>query len=297
MPVGAIGAYLLGLGARERFAAAAAAALGVASVDGAYALVASLGGAGLHAALASGLGGAHRAGRAGAGRPGRGRTLQQAVRRYRAGRRPRRVPRRRAEPAARVPALVGLTAVNPATVITSRRWCSAGRRPTAGSSWPAVAALRRGRLRRLGGLAAAAGRRRVRCSAGCCRAGAGSWASRSPRRCSCSGWPSPCLRLSLGSSKALDELGPSQARAQISGSVHGSVAEQLLGRGQQHAGGQPVDGGRHVVGRGEARSDPDVAVPRVPPVREGRPGRRSSRCPPPWPGRPPGSRCRRPRRG
>ena len=46
MPVGAIGAYLLGLAARERFAVAAAAALGVASVDGAYALVASLGGAG-----------------------------------------------------------------------------------------------------------------------------------------------------------------------------------------------------------------------------------------------------------
>ena len=49
MPVGAIGAYLLGLAARERFAVAAAAALGVASVDGAYALVASLGGAGLRA--------------------------------------------------------------------------------------------------------------------------------------------------------------------------------------------------------------------------------------------------------
>jgi threonine/homoserine/homoserine lactone efflux protein len=51
MPVGAIGAYLLGLAARERFSMAATAALGVASVDGAYALVASLGGAGLRALL------------------------------------------------------------------------------------------------------------------------------------------------------------------------------------------------------------------------------------------------------
>ena len=117
MPVGAIGAYLLGLAARERFAVAAAAALGVASVDGAYALVASLGGAGLRAMLQQtstlltwlaalvlvvlAI-----------------RTLSQAISRY-----------RRATPAvARTAAaasggraylgLVGLTAVNPATVIT-----------------------------------------------------------------------------------------------------------------------------------------------------------------------------------
>ena len=47
MPIGAIGTYLVGLAARERFAVAAAAALGVASVDGGYAVVASVGGAGL----------------------------------------------------------------------------------------------------------------------------------------------------------------------------------------------------------------------------------------------------------
>src|SRR5918992_3582819 len=51
MPVGAIGAYLLGLAARERFSVAAAAALGVGSVDGAYALIALLGGAGLRSLL------------------------------------------------------------------------------------------------------------------------------------------------------------------------------------------------------------------------------------------------------
>jgi hypothetical protein len=49
MPIGAIGTYLVGLAARERTATAAAAALGVASVDGAYAIVAALGGAGLQA--------------------------------------------------------------------------------------------------------------------------------------------------------------------------------------------------------------------------------------------------------
>jgi arginine exporter protein ArgO len=47
LPIGAIGTYLIGLGARERTITAAAAALGVASVDGIYAVVAALGGAGL----------------------------------------------------------------------------------------------------------------------------------------------------------------------------------------------------------------------------------------------------------
>jgi arginine exporter protein ArgO len=47
MPIGAVGAYLVALGARERIAVATAAALGVASVDGEYAVIAVLGGAGL----------------------------------------------------------------------------------------------------------------------------------------------------------------------------------------------------------------------------------------------------------
>ena len=42
MPIGAIGSYLIGLAAQERLAAAVAAALGVATVDGAYALVAAV---------------------------------------------------------------------------------------------------------------------------------------------------------------------------------------------------------------------------------------------------------------
>ncbi|HET9302215.1 MAG TPA: hypothetical protein VFO20_05525, partial [Propionibacteriaceae bacterium] len=51
MPLGAIGTYLIGLAARERAATAAAAALGVASVDGAYAILAAVGGAGLQALI------------------------------------------------------------------------------------------------------------------------------------------------------------------------------------------------------------------------------------------------------
>ena len=51
MPIGAVGTYLIGLAARERTLTAAAAALGIASVDGAYAIVAALGGAGLQALL------------------------------------------------------------------------------------------------------------------------------------------------------------------------------------------------------------------------------------------------------
>jgi len=43
LPIGAIGSYLVGLAARQRFAVAAAAALGVATADGLYALIAGLG--------------------------------------------------------------------------------------------------------------------------------------------------------------------------------------------------------------------------------------------------------------
>ena len=117
MPVGAIGAYLLALAARERFIVAAAAAMGVASVDGGYALVASLGGAGLRSLLQRTstvltvlaalvlVGLALRA-------------LQQAVRRYRADVRTIAGAGHLASPLRAYAAMVGLTAVNPATVIT-----------------------------------------------------------------------------------------------------------------------------------------------------------------------------------
>lgn len=116
MPVGAIGGYLVGLAARERLSAAVAAALGVATVDGAYAVVASLGGIGLGSVLGQ------------IARPlsmaasvvlvaVAVRTLQLAVRRYRrrpgVGPAPRLLTARRA-----YLTLIAMTAVNPATIVT-----------------------------------------------------------------------------------------------------------------------------------------------------------------------------------
>jgi arginine exporter protein ArgO len=137
MPVGAIGAYLLGLGARERFAVAAAAGLGVASVDGAYALVASLGGAGLRSLLqqvstaltvlaalvlvALAI-----------------RTLQQAVRHCRAALAPVPGAGPQSSPGRAYAALVGLTAINPATLVTFSA-VALGRPASSGElSWLAV---------------------------------------------------------------------------------------------------------------------------------------------------------------
>jgi arginine exporter protein ArgO len=117
MPIGAIGGYLIGLAARERALTAAAAALGVASVDGAYAVVAAVGGAGVHAALAQAS-------------PVltvlaavvlvlvATRTLQQAVRRYRATAVATRAAPSGLSPRRAYLTLVAMTAVNPATVIT-----------------------------------------------------------------------------------------------------------------------------------------------------------------------------------
>lgn len=51
LPVGPVGSYLVGLAAREPQRTATAAALGVATTDGCYALAAVIGGAGLAAAL------------------------------------------------------------------------------------------------------------------------------------------------------------------------------------------------------------------------------------------------------
>jgi arginine exporter protein ArgO len=138
MPVGAIGAYLVGLGARERLSVAAAAALGVASVDGAYALVASLGGGGLRSMLQrtttvlSMLAALVLVGLA-------LRTLHQAIRRYRAVTPPVSGAERLPSPGRAYAALIGLTAVNPATVITFSA-VALGRPGTDGGlSWLAVA--------------------------------------------------------------------------------------------------------------------------------------------------------------
>jgi arginine exporter protein ArgO len=140
MPVGAIGAYLLGLAARERFAVAAAAAIGAASVDGAYAVVASLGGAGLRSLLQRAstvlavLAALVLVGLA-------LRTLLQAVRRYRAVEPPIAGAGHLVNPLRAYAALVGLTAVNPATVITFSAVVLGRSARDAGLSWLATEAF------------------------------------------------------------------------------------------------------------------------------------------------------------
>nr|WP_026197935.1 LysE family transporter [Sciscionella marina] len=111
IPVGAVGAYLVGLAARERFAVAASAALGVAVVDGAYALLAVLGGVGLAAPLrpiAVPLGYLS----AGALALLAALTVLRAVRRYRG---PLTVSA--SSPARAFLGLLVLTAINPATLV------------------------------------------------------------------------------------------------------------------------------------------------------------------------------------
>jgi arginine exporter protein ArgO len=136
MPIGAVGTYLIGLAARERTLTAAAAALGIASVDGMYAVVAALGGAGLQAllkevtswlawiaAIALVVVATH--------------TLLVAVNRYRGN------IGTLAEPGKLTPVraylnLFGLTAINPATVVTFAAVVVGRSVSEGGSSWLAV---------------------------------------------------------------------------------------------------------------------------------------------------------------
>jgi arginine exporter protein ArgO len=135
MPIGAVGSYLVGLGARERISVAAAAALGVASVDGCYAVVAAIGGAGLQAlaneasdwlewvaTVVLAAVAVH--------------TLLVALRRYRSiggsiGRPGMLSP-------ARLLSLVALTALNPATLITFAAVVIGRSQSEGAAAWPAV---------------------------------------------------------------------------------------------------------------------------------------------------------------
>jgi arginine exporter protein ArgO len=137
MPIGAVGSYLVGLAARERAAIALAAALGIASVDGGYAVLAAAGGAGLTAVLNEVSGwltyaaaitlvvvAVH--------------TMRTAFRRYR-GDIQTRTQLRELTPARAYLSLVALTAINPATVVTFAA-VVVGRSSSDGdSSWLAVA--------------------------------------------------------------------------------------------------------------------------------------------------------------
>ena len=138
MPIGAVGSYLVGLAARERTAIAVAAALGIASVDGAYAILAAVGGTGLQAMLSEVSGwltyaaaitlvvvAVH--------------TMRMALRRYRGDAGNRTQLSTPDSPARAYLSLVGLTAINPATVVTFAAVIVGRSVSQGGSSWPAVA--------------------------------------------------------------------------------------------------------------------------------------------------------------
>jgi arginine exporter protein ArgO len=116
MPIGAIGTYLVALAARERFAVAAAAALGVASVDGGYAIVAAVGGAGLQTVVQRAAGVLTVAAAVVLVLVA-ARTLQVAVRQSRADPSALSGPSR-LTPLRAYGTLIAMTVVNPATVIT-----------------------------------------------------------------------------------------------------------------------------------------------------------------------------------
>jgi len=116
MPVGAVATYLVSLTARTTLRIGMCAALGVATADGLYALVATLGGSALAAALqpvlaplrwASALVLAALAARG----------AVSAVRHYRDRQRAARSGRDPARPARAYLALLGITLLNPTTVI------------------------------------------------------------------------------------------------------------------------------------------------------------------------------------
>jgi arginine exporter protein ArgO len=137
MPIGAVGSYLVGLAARERTAIAVAAALGIASVDGGYAIVAAAGGAGLQAMLSEISGwltyaapitlvvvAVH--------------TMRTAFRRYR-GDLQTRAQLSELTPSRAYLSLVALTAINPATVVTFAAVVVGRSSSEGGASWLAVA--------------------------------------------------------------------------------------------------------------------------------------------------------------
>jgi threonine/homoserine/homoserine lactone efflux protein len=115
IPVGPIGAYLVQLTARTSLRVGAAAALGVATVDGVYAAAAMLGGAALADALSPALDALRWASVAVLVAVA-ARTIWSGLHRP-TGQLPGASPRRALGPARAYATLAGLTAVNPGTVI------------------------------------------------------------------------------------------------------------------------------------------------------------------------------------
>jgi arginine exporter protein ArgO len=136
MPIGAIGTYLIGLAARERTITAAAAALGVASVDGAYAILAAVGGTGLQVMLNE-LSGWLRYAAAITLVVVAVHTMRIALRRYR-GDSGTRAQLSSLTPARAYLSLAGLTAINPATVVTFAAVIVGRSASEDYASWPAM---------------------------------------------------------------------------------------------------------------------------------------------------------------
>ncbi|MGW2688195.1 LysE family transporter [Streptomyces sp. NPDC001414] len=116
VPVGAVGTYLVSLTARTSLRTGACAALGVASADGLYALLAAVGGTALAAALLPVLG-PLRLASAGVlvGLAVRGAAV--ALRQYRERRLPTRTERPVPGPGRAYLGLLGITLLNPTTMV------------------------------------------------------------------------------------------------------------------------------------------------------------------------------------
>jgi threonine/homoserine/homoserine lactone efflux protein len=189
MPIGAVGSYLVGLAARERTAIAVAAALGIASVDGAYAILAAVGGTGLQrmlnqvsgwltyaAAITLVVVAVH--------------TIRTALRRYR-GHTQTRAQLGRLTPARAYLSLAGLTAINPATVVTFAAVIVGRTASHGGSSWPAVALFALGASWHLPPGSCCSPEAAV-CSADCFAPAEGSSEYPSAQLSSCLAWLSVC---------------------------------------------------------------------------------------------------------
>ncbi|MER6463467.1 LysE family transporter [Streptomyces sp. NPDC001228] len=116
VPVGAVGTYLVSLTSRTSLRTGACAALGVASADGLYALLAAVGGAALAAALLPVLGPLRLASAAVlVGLAVRGAAV--ALRQYRDRRLPTRTERPVPGPGRAYLGLLGITLLNPTTMV------------------------------------------------------------------------------------------------------------------------------------------------------------------------------------
>ncbi len=142
LPVGAVATYLVGLAARHPWRVGAAGALGVATVDGAYALLAALGGAAVAATVAP-VAGALRVAAAVALLGMAAITAWRAWGAWRAHLEGRPVSdaASAASPARTYAQLVALTAVNPATVLFFVIVVAGVRLPDDGPAGRAAAAL------------------------------------------------------------------------------------------------------------------------------------------------------------